>query len=64
MNTNDRVWHREYEEMPQKQKNAISAAFDEARHALDKSGQFDGNLPTDDRAEALVAAITRYARGC
>ena len=61
LTTNDRLWHAEYEGLDPSSRVAIDIAFHATQAALEAEG-FD-ILPLDDRAEALIAAITRYATG-
>lgn len=58
---NDRHWHRVYEELPEKIRAAVDAAFEAARDRLRIEGQPTAN---DDRAEHAVAALTRYVVDC
>lgn len=53
----DRDWHNVYQAATQQQKADVIAAFEAARAVLAAQGY---SVAEDDRAEALVAAITRY----
>lgn len=55
--TNVRYWHEYYAEMPACDRQLIDSAYAAAIKDLKYSGLTCAN---DDRAEALVAAITRY----
>jgi hypothetical protein len=50
-------WHGVYEEMTPAEQEVIDGAYSEVRRVL----SWDGRCPAnDDRAEELVAAITKY----
>lgn len=59
INTQDKYWHERYEAMSKSQREDIDCAFGAAIESLKDSG-YEGQLKWDDRAEALIAAITRY----
>ncbi len=59
----DRRYHRIYEALPHDLNDAIDAACTAARAAILDTGDLREHgivTPGDDRAEVLVAAITRY----
>lgn len=57
----DRLWHRLYDRLPKKAKEAVKAAFIGTNAVF-----FDHGFAAcvDDRAESLVAAITRFLVEC
>lgn len=56
----DRHWHERYEAMSEEDQSIVGIAFDAAVHEL-RALLAPAHQPAmDDRAEALIAAITRY----
>jgi hypothetical protein len=55
----DKLWHKEYESLDEETIEAINDAFDSVVFDLRIGVGITGAM--DDRAEALIAAIARYA---
>jgi hypothetical protein len=56
----DRYWHRVYEALPHDINDAIDAGWQHAVRAIRETGDLKLLTAGDDRAETLVAAITRF----
>jgi hypothetical protein len=58
--TQQKDFYVEYEALPPQWRQPVDDAFSDMKMALE---EHFGPLPKDDRAEALVADITRYVKG-
>lgn len=61
MTDRDKFWHHIYEGLPPESRDAVDEAFRAARESLKENFMLTEG---DDRAEALVAALTRYVVEC
>ncbi len=57
LTSEEKYWHIVYEELPKDTRDVVDAAYDAAVKVVTTSGFVAGQ---DDRAEALVAALTKY----
>lgn len=53
----DLAWHKRYEALPEDQRDLVNDLFDGVQATMLTLNE---PISNDDRAEALVAAITRY----
>lgn len=61
MTEQDRQWHKIYDRLPKRAKDAVKDAYN---HVASKFFDHGFAACGDDRAEVLVAAITRYLMEC
>lgn len=59
LNAQDRLYHEQYEHLDDTTRTAVDNAFDVVVEQLRLQGLFCAN---DDRAERLIAMITRYVK--